>query len=824
VADDEAAALVAAALNFIRGHRNSHSRDFGWAPAVRAICAAPDEVRRRCIVLAAREEPWDSYTWLLSPIARVPAGMSLEEIESVLPAPGSRFAGQEEMRRRTQLSCLVGQVEATWAALDDDGKARLLPRLDWAARIADPYAATRLCQLAIACADEGGEVPYCLIDDASPVGKDLVAVLVASPEPDRVKARLIRVLAAYPHDGKPGRIWRDNARSVREALCGPAIVSALLDAALNAPDHHYQVGYHSVTGPIRAVGIGSIKNEPALCGLAVLAGQLAAAEPGLLPGLRRMVLRSSAGRSDTGIHPGIRLAGLAVHAIADTAQPASLTELLKAERGTRHGTLLRQIRKSIDALASAQGLTRDQLLERTVEEHGLDADGTSRRSLAGSWLAVIQAGPRTVAVGYEDPDGKPRKSLPPAVKNDSADALTAIRADLKALRTTVGNERARLDALLSAQRSWPVAQWRELYLDHPVTGRLTRALIWQFRTGGTGAWAGGIPTAESALVTSDGTELPIPAGDDAEVRLWHPVHVGADEVRAWRQLLLDRQVVQPVKQAFREVYVLTPAEAQTLDHSNRFAGHIFRQEQARALMKGRSWAPVPLAAWDDGIDHGIARRHYPRAGGQAGLHAEFLFEPADDQDFNQQGMYTYCASDQVRFSHAGTGDPVSLAEVPPVIFSEAMRDVDLVIGVTSIGADPEWPNRGERGRFEQYWQHWSFGDLGAGAPVRHEVLAGLLPMLAIAERCELTGRFLVVRGDLRTYKIHLGSGNVRTATDDRYLCIVAVRDTRVGRLFLPFDDDPLLSLILSKAFLLADDANITDPSIVGQVGGRPPGV
>ena len=34
-----------------------------------------------------------------------------------------------------------------------------------------------------------------------------------------------------------------------------------------------------------------------------------------------------------------------------------------------------------------------------------------------------------------------------------------------------------------------------------------------------------------------------------------------------------------------------------------------------------------------------------------------------------------------------------------------------------------------------------------------------------------------------------------------------------GRVFLPFQDDPMLSLILSKAFLLANDAAITDKSI-----------
>jgi hypothetical protein len=87
---------------------------------------------------------------------------------------------------------------------------------------------------------------------------------------------------------------------------------------------------------------------------------------------------------------------------------------------------------------------------------------------------------------------------------------------------------------------------------------------------------------------------------------------------------------------------------------------------------------------------------------------------------------------------------------------------------------------------------------GDGAEVRREVLAGLVPMLAIADRCELERRFLAVRGDPRTYRIHLGSGSILMSPDDQYLCIVAARDGRAGKLFLPFDDDPILSLILSK--------------------------
>jgi hypothetical protein len=90
--------------------------------------------------------------------------------------------------------------------------------------------------------------------------------------------------------------------------------------------------------------------------------------------------------------------------------------------------------------------------------------------------------------------------------------------------------------------------------------------------------------------------------------------------------------------------------------------------------------------------------------------------------------------------------------------------------------------------------------------------------LTIAGRCKLADRFLVVRGDIRTYKIHLGSGNILMAPNDQYLCIVAKQTVAGGdRVFLPFEGDGTLSVILSKAFLLAADTQITDPTITSQL-------
>ncbi len=46
-----------------------------------------------------------------------------------------------------------------------------------------------------------------------------------------------------------------------------------------------------------------------------------------------------------------------------------------------------------------------------------------------------------------------------------------------------------------------------------------------------------------------------------------------------------------------------------------------------------------------------------------------------------------------------------------------------------------------------------------------------------------------MRGDLRTYKIHLGSGNILMEPNDQYLCIVQDRGQEgdTAAVFLPFE-------------------------------------
>src|SRR5262249_10834338 len=246
------------------------------------------------------------------------------------------------------------------------------------------------------------------------------------------------------------------------------------------------------------------------------------------------------------------------------------------------------------------------------------------------------------------------------------------------------------------------------------------------------------------------------------VSLWHPLSATVDLVQAWRNWLETHAVRQPFKQAHREIYVLTQAERRTGTYSNRFAAHIIRQHQFQALCQGRGWRYKLQGNWDSANTPTLELPHWE-------LRVEFWVEAIPDEG---GAVFAHLATDQVRFYRLAESEPMPLADVPPLAFSEAMRDVDLFVGVASVGNDPNWADGGPDGRYRDYWQSYSFGELSATAQTRRALLERLIPRLKIADRCTLAERFLVVRGQVRTYKIHLGSGNILMSPNDQYLCIV----------------------------------------------------
>lgn len=498
----------------------------------------------------------------------------------------------------------------------------------------------------------------------------------------------------------------------------------------------------------------------------------------------------------------------------------------------KFGTAQKGIEKALIATAERVGIPREELEEMSVPAYGLTDVGV-RREEFGDCVVELAVTSRKPELKWSKADGKLLKSVPAAVKKDFADDLKDLKQAVSDIEKMLPAQAARIEQTYLQQKEWAFPIWRERYLDHPLVGTLARRLIWQLRNGKKAASA----------IFHDGqivrhTDKSVDWLDDnTQVRLWHPLDEDIATITAWRDWLVRQEVRQPFKQAHREVYLLTDAERNTRSYSNRFAAHVLKQHQFNALCGARGWKNTLRLMVDDEFPPAhLALSTWK-------LRAEFWVEGIGG-DYgtatNETGTYYYLATDQVRFyvtdaamntAHAGGGGyssrgmdrdenhPLDLEQLPPLVFSEVMRDVDLFVSVASVGNDPNWSDGGPEGRYRDYWQSYSFGDLAETARTRKAVLERLVPRLTIAPRCSFSDRFLIVRGDVRSYRIHLGSGNILMEPNDQYLCIVPKQSVGKGidNLFLPFEGDSTMSVILSKAFLLAEDTKITDPTIVSQI-------
>ncbi len=132
----------------------------------------------------------------------------------------------------------------------------------------------------------------------------------------------------------------------------------------------------------------------------------------------------------------------------------------------------------------------------------------------------------------------------------------------------------------------------------------------------------------------------------------------------------------------------------------------------------------------------------------------------------------------------------------PLVFSEVMRDVDLVASVAQVDDDVV---------------RWSTET----AQRRSELIASLAQNIGLQQvRCE--DHFAHVEGKLANYRIHLGSGVIHIQPGN-YLCIVP-EEPKDEDLYLPFaDTDRRMAEITSKMFLLISDDKIKDETILEQI-------
>jgi len=482
-----------------------------------------------------------------------------------------------------------------------------------------------------------------------------------------------------------------------------------------------------------------------------------------------------------------------------------IPRLLAVRNKVSNNIILKSIDKLLREAAEKNNLFPQELEEIACPDYGMQAVGFWEMEL-GEFKIIINESKFQGVLHYEKA-GKEVNSIPAGLKAKYQDELKNAKILQKNISEQIRTHCNRLENAFLHNRTWRFDNWKELYIDHPLMAIIGRKIIWHFSTVSEKYEA---IYHKGKLVQVSGEDLPL-LPKDAMVFLWHPIGFDSSYIFQWRQWLRNHEIQQPFKQAFREVYLLTDAELKTDTYSNRFAAHIIRQHQFNALAKLRGWSYQRMGQWDS---HNHPMRFLP----WLDMHVEWFVDADWNGEASEGGIFNYIMTDQVRFYKNGV--LLHLYDVPALVFSELMRDVDMFVGVCSIGNDQSWQDGGNA-VVNSYWRNFSFSDtLSESAEIRMETLQHLIPKMKIASQCSFDKKFLIVKGKLRTYKIHMGSGNILMEPNDQYLCIVPdSKPSGVERnLFIPFEGDRMLSIIISKALLLADDHKISDITITRQIG------
>ncbi len=158
------------------------------------------------------------------------------------------------------------------------------------------------------------------------------------------------------------------------------------------------------------------------------------------------------------------------------------------------------------------------------------------------------------------------------------------------------------------------------------------------------------------------------------MRIAHPLDLLESKAwHLWQHECFIAERIQPFKQVFRELYVLTLNELDEGNLSRRYAGQQVNPRQALTLFGQRGWVVDP--------NEGVQKTFH-----QEGISARVGFLQGAFTPAEVEGL----TLEAIAFTKRGQWEAVKLETVPSRIFSEVMRDMDLVVSVAHAGGvDPE---------------------------------------------------------------------------------------------------------------------------------------
>lgn len=366
--------------------------------------------------------------------------------------------------------------------------------------------------------------------------------------------------------------------------------------------------------------------------------------------------------------------------------------------------------------------------------------------------------------------GKELKSIPPKYKKDKG--ILELTNYRKTMREQWTRSRKGLEESMIRGDEFLFAEMQNLF-EHPIISKHLEKLVFISNDDKIGFYVDG------NLVSGLGEMIEV--NENHTFRIAHCFDLHKNNVWTdFQKYCFDNKLQQPFKQVFRELYVPTPDELKEKSVSRRYAGHQVQPTQTLALLKTRGWK----VDYEEGL-----QKVFHKEGYQVKMYAMAdWFSPADIESPTLETIEFHSLKDYKN---------IAFEAINPRIFSEVMRDIDLVVSVAHVGGvDPEASH--------------------SSIEMRAVLLRETLRLFKV-KNVEIKENHAIIKGKMAEYSVHLGSAVVHQLPG-KYLSVLPIHSQHRGRLFLPFaDDDPKSAEVMSKVLLFAKDDEIQDPTILSQI-------
>lgn len=259
-----------------------------------------------------------------------------------------------------------------------------------------------------------------------------------------------------------------------------------------------------------------------------------------------------------------------------------------------------------------------------------------------------------------------------------------VALDLVASAEPNKKQQTKLATLLQASYGtgldFSLAHWRDTLCLSSGAGAFTQGLIWLAQQSDADAGLAFMAEpCEGGLRLTDCHGAALQIADGARIRLWHPLPACPEERQAWQQRLTQRQLRQPVAQAFRACYQPLAQELEKppveefpywrVNESRRFANLMLSLKPLVSLARREGWK---------------MSREYCLVRSFGTL--QVFFEVGARLCIGMSGQAPSMSLTFWKGAQNFRPTPVPIKDVPPVLYSEACYAVALLV---SAAASPQ---------------------------------------------------------------------------------------------------------------------------------------